>query len=136
TRRTGVIWLAAPGGDRPAPAWHIWRDPPGAAYVVTGPGEQPLPGGAGADRGPGTRPSKGPGRGRGTRAARGHRGGAARRAWGGVRGVGRGHRPAGGCPAQRRPGPRVRGRPPARAGAFWRLTWSWHPRPIVHQGTS
>src|SRR5262252_8814640 len=37
TRRAGVIWLAVPGGDRPVPAWHIWRDPPGAAYVVTVP---------------------------------------------------------------------------------------------------
>ena len=48
TRRAGVIWLTVPGRDRPVPAWHIWRDPPGAAYVVTGPGEQPLPGVAGA----------------------------------------------------------------------------------------
>ena len=58
TRRAGVIWLTAPGQDRPVPAWHIWRDPPGAAYVVTGPGEQPLPGVAGAARVTVTVPSK------------------------------------------------------------------------------
>src|SRR5499433_2984822 len=58
TRRAGVIWLAVPGRDRPVPAWHIWRDPPGAAYVVTGPGEQPLPGVAGAARVTVTVPSK------------------------------------------------------------------------------
>jgi len=58
TRRAGLIWLAVPGRDRPVPAWHIWRDPPGAAYVVTGPGEQPLPGVAGAARVTVTVPSK------------------------------------------------------------------------------
>src|SRR5262249_10952955 len=47
TGRGGVIWLAVPGRDTPFPAWHLWRDPPGAAYLVTGPGEQPLPGLAG-----------------------------------------------------------------------------------------
>jgi hypothetical protein len=36
------MWIAIEGQDRPRPAWHIWR--PGAAYVVTGTGEQPLPG--------------------------------------------------------------------------------------------
>jgi 8-oxo-dGTP diphosphatase len=48
TRRAGLVWLTIPGQDRPCPAWHIWRaegpPPAGAAYVVTGPGEQPLPG--------------------------------------------------------------------------------------------
>jgi hypothetical protein len=56
TKRAGLLWLSVPGQDRPYPAWHIWRagaDRPvpgagpradGAAYVVTGPGEQPLPG--------------------------------------------------------------------------------------------
>ncbi len=44
TRRAGVVWLTVPGRDRAYPAWHLWRDPPGAAYLVTGPGEQPLPG--------------------------------------------------------------------------------------------
>ena len=58
TRRAGVIWLTVPGGEWPVPAWHLWRDPPGAAYVVTGPGEQPLPGVAGADRVMVTVPSK------------------------------------------------------------------------------
>ena len=58
TRRAGVIWLAVPGRDKPVPAWHIWRDPPGAAYVVTGPGEQPLPGVAGAAAVTVTVPSK------------------------------------------------------------------------------
>ena len=58
TRRAGVIWLAVPGRDKPFPAWHLWRDPPGAAYLVTGPGEQPLPGLAGAGRVTVTVPSK------------------------------------------------------------------------------
>jgi len=41
TRRAGLIWLDLPGvGQRPA--WHVWHD--GAAYVVTGGLEQPLPG--------------------------------------------------------------------------------------------
>jgi hypothetical protein len=53
TKRAGLIWIAIPGQDRPRPAWHVWRAgplAPGAAYVVTGPGEQPLPGLAGAGR--------------------------------------------------------------------------------------
>ena len=62
TKRAGLIWIAIDGQDRPRPAWHIWRTvtgarpgaagpaPPGAAYVVTGPGEQPLPGLAGSGR--------------------------------------------------------------------------------------
>ncbi len=58
TRRAGVIWLTVPGRDRAFPAWHIWRDPPGAAYLVTGPGEQPLPGLADAGRVTVTVPSK------------------------------------------------------------------------------
>ena len=59
TKRAGLIWITIDGQDRPRPAWHIWRTaggpqpgpplpgkppPPGAAYVVSGPGEQPLPG--------------------------------------------------------------------------------------------
>jgi len=47
TKRAGLIWIAIDGQDRPRPAWHIWRTGPlarGAAYVLTGPGEQPLPG--------------------------------------------------------------------------------------------
>jgi ADP-ribose pyrophosphatase YjhB (NUDIX family) len=58
TRRSGVVWLRVPGQGRPFPAWHIWRDPPGAAYLVTGPGEQPLPGLAAAGRVQVTVPSK------------------------------------------------------------------------------
>ena len=58
TKRAGHVWIAIDGQDRPRPAWHIWRtgpgpagrEPPGAAYVVTGPGEQPLPGLADAGR--------------------------------------------------------------------------------------
>ena len=45
TKKTDVIWLAA--GDAPATAaWHVWHED--AVYVVTGAGEQPLPGVAGA----------------------------------------------------------------------------------------
>ena len=40
TRRAGVIWITA-GGRPPRPVWHIWRD---GAYVLTGPGEQEVPG--------------------------------------------------------------------------------------------
>jgi hypothetical protein len=58
TKRAGLIWIAIDGQDRPRPAWHVWRagtgwpgaGPSGAAYVVTGPGEQPLPGLADAGR--------------------------------------------------------------------------------------
>jgi ADP-ribose pyrophosphatase YjhB (NUDIX family) len=68
TRRAGVVWLA-PSPDRGAyPVWHIWRTvqdtgpepppPPGAAYLVTGPGEQPAPGLAGAGQVTVTVPSK------------------------------------------------------------------------------
>jgi hypothetical protein len=49
TKRAGLIWISipdttVPGGaapDRPRPVWHVWRD---AAYVLTGPGEQDVPG--------------------------------------------------------------------------------------------
>jgi mutator protein MutT len=54
TKRAGVVWLTIPGQGRPVPVWHIWRtvsepgalEPPapGAAYLVSGPGEQPAPG--------------------------------------------------------------------------------------------
>ena len=40
-RKAGVLWVAAPG-QRPVPAWSVWRD--GASYLLTGPGEQSLPG--------------------------------------------------------------------------------------------
>jgi hypothetical protein len=54
TKRARVIWLTI-GPGRPRPAWHVWRasaspDSPGAAYLLTGPGEQPLPGLAEAGR--------------------------------------------------------------------------------------
>jgi hypothetical protein len=50
TKRAGLIWITVPGQgragqDRPRPVWHVWRD---AAYVLTGPGEQDVPGLAGA----------------------------------------------------------------------------------------
>ncbi|MCW2908550.1 MAG: hypothetical protein JWL68_3339, partial [Actinomycetia bacterium] len=51
TKRAGLIWITVPGQGgasqddtgqgRPRPAWHVWRD---AAYVLTGPGEQDIPG--------------------------------------------------------------------------------------------
>jgi len=40
TKRAGLIWITA-GGRPPRPVWHVWR---GAAYVLTGPGEQDVPG--------------------------------------------------------------------------------------------
>jgi hypothetical protein len=39
-KKSGLLWIDIPG-DRAWPAWHVWLD--GAAYVVTGPGEQTLP---------------------------------------------------------------------------------------------
>ncbi|MCO5992545.1 hypothetical protein [Actinoallomurus rhizosphaericola] len=42
TRRSGLIWLTLPDLPQPRAAWHLWHD--GAAYVVTGGIEQPLPG--------------------------------------------------------------------------------------------
>ena len=44
-RKAAVLWVAAPGRD-PVPAWPVWRD--GATYLLTGPGEQALPGLAGS----------------------------------------------------------------------------------------
>ncbi len=56
TKRAGLIWITVPGHggaggtgagagedvpDRPRAVWHVWRD---AAYVLTGPGEQDVPG--------------------------------------------------------------------------------------------
>jgi hypothetical protein len=45
TKRAGVIWIKAPGAGRPRAAWHVWRQEGdgGAAYLLTGPGQQPLP---------------------------------------------------------------------------------------------
>ena len=42
TKRAGLIWITVPGAARPRAAWHAWQD--GAAYVLTGPGEQAVPG--------------------------------------------------------------------------------------------
>ncbi len=42
TKRAGLIWITVPGAARPRAAWHVWLD--GAAYVLTGPGEQQVPG--------------------------------------------------------------------------------------------
>jgi hypothetical protein len=39
TKRSAVVWVA--GAGRAHPVWHLWHD--GAAYVVTGGLEQPLP---------------------------------------------------------------------------------------------
>lgn len=41
-RRSGICWILVPGQSRARPAWHVWEG--GAAYVVAGNGEQPLPG--------------------------------------------------------------------------------------------
>ncbi|MCU1673790.1 MAG: hypothetical protein JWN77_1903 [Frankiales bacterium] len=41
TRRTAVLWLTPEGTDHAFPLWHLWHD--GAAYVVGGGLEQPLP---------------------------------------------------------------------------------------------
>lgn len=46
TRKAGLVWIAVPGRARPCAAWFVWheREYGPAAYVVTGPGEQPAPG--------------------------------------------------------------------------------------------
>ena len=41
TKKSGLVWISV-GDRRPVAAWHLWRDD--RAYVVTGPGEQPVPG--------------------------------------------------------------------------------------------
>ncbi|GAA0987905.1 hypothetical protein GCM10009555_068240 [Acrocarpospora macrocephala] len=43
-KKSSVLWLALPAGTRLA--WHVWHD--GAIHVVTGGGEQELPGLAGS----------------------------------------------------------------------------------------
>ena len=48
TKRSGLIWLDLLGLAGPRAAWHVWHD--GAAYVVTGGIEQPLPGLPDAER--------------------------------------------------------------------------------------
>jgi hypothetical protein len=39
-KKSSVLWLELPGGQRLA--WHVWHE--GAIYLVTGGGEQELPG--------------------------------------------------------------------------------------------
>jgi hypothetical protein len=46
TKKAGVVWVHV--GDRAQALWHVWAE--GAAWVLTGPGEQPDPGLAGAGR--------------------------------------------------------------------------------------
>ena len=46
-KRAAVAWLTVPGQPGPYPVWCLWLD--GALYVVSGPGEQPAPGLAGAE---------------------------------------------------------------------------------------
>jgi hypothetical protein len=41
-RKSGLCWVRLAGGDRDHAVWHLWQD--GAAYVVSGGEEQPLPG--------------------------------------------------------------------------------------------
>lgn len=40
-KRSGVVWLRLAGSERTHARWHLWRGQ--AAYVLTGPGEQPDP---------------------------------------------------------------------------------------------
>jgi hypothetical protein len=47
-RKSGLVWLAVPGGGPPRPAWHVWHDE--AVFLVGGGGEQPLPELDGVDR--------------------------------------------------------------------------------------
>lgn len=44
TKKSGLLWISATGEpEQPArPAWHVWLD--GAAYVLSGGAEQPIPG--------------------------------------------------------------------------------------------
>jgi hypothetical protein len=41
-KKSGLCWVRLAGGDRDHAVWHLWQD--GAAYVVSGGAEQPLPG--------------------------------------------------------------------------------------------
>lgn len=41
-KKTGICWVRWTGSDRDHAVWHLWHD--GAAYVVSGGDEQPLPG--------------------------------------------------------------------------------------------
>lgn len=43
TKKSGMVWVRVPDGDgRAHGLWHLWQD--GAAYILTGPDEQQLPG--------------------------------------------------------------------------------------------
>jgi hypothetical protein len=42
TKKSALIWVSVPGQPLPVAAWHVWRDD--SAYLVTGPGEQEVPG--------------------------------------------------------------------------------------------
>lgn len=46
TKKAGLVWVAVPGQPRATPVWFVWHEAESgsAAYVVTGPGEQPAPG--------------------------------------------------------------------------------------------
>jgi len=41
-RKSGLCWVRLPGGDRDHAVWHVWHE--GAACLVSGGEEQPLPG--------------------------------------------------------------------------------------------
>lgn len=41
TKKSGLVWISV-GGTPPRAAWHLWHE--GAAYVVSGGLEQPVPG--------------------------------------------------------------------------------------------
>jgi hypothetical protein len=41
-KKSSLCWVRLSGADRDHPVWHIWHE--GAAYVVSGGSEQPLPG--------------------------------------------------------------------------------------------
>ena len=41
-RKSDVLWISLPGLPQPRAAWHVWFD--GAVYLVSGDGEQELPG--------------------------------------------------------------------------------------------
>lgn len=45
-KKAGLVWVRPPAAERAIAVWALWQD--GAAYVVTGQGEQPAPGLAGA----------------------------------------------------------------------------------------
>ncbi|MGH8869258.1 MAG: hypothetical protein ACRDYU_14865, partial [Actinomycetes bacterium] len=41
TKKAGLVWLTLPGSPHALPVWHVWLE--GAAYVISGGEEQPLP---------------------------------------------------------------------------------------------